>query len=149
MQEIGRAGALKKWIAYSIFICRIVLILTLNLFNVMGRLTYEELHILLFVICPLSILYFIFIGKYIQVHKRYFNPRGIISRGDLFLSFMPFILLHLSELILVYFKDAIYSDNFEGLVLWIVIIESITGAYTGFHLSDVFSSHPDNNVIKD
>jgi hypothetical protein len=149
MQKIVRAGALKKWIAYSIFLCRTALVLAVNIFNGMGRLTYDELHILLFVISPLTILYFVFIGKFISVHKRYFKPGGIIGKGELFLSFFPFILLHISEFILIYFKDVIYSDNFESLLLWIVIIESVLSAYTGFHLSDVFSSDKDDKAQSD
>ena len=146
MEKTIREGSLKKWIVYIILISRIIILLIVKMFNDVGRLTPDEFHLLFFTLLPMSALYFVLTIKFIIISKRYIPGGGIITKTYFVLSFFPLILLHLTEFVLIYFKNAINSDNYELLYWWIAIIECILAAYAGFYLSDLFShrTNPEN-----
>ena len=142
------SGLLKKTITYAVLICRLLVLSLLFIFETNGWLTETELHQLLCIILPISVLYGVFVIKFAFIRKRYFAAGNSISKGYFLWSCAPLILLHLLELTLILFKIAIYGDNVGALYWWVAIIESVFGGYAGFYLSDLFSNNTNSTETK-
>jgi hypothetical protein len=133
-----KQGFLRKWIFYIVGCSRFTILIFICIFYSQGRLTPHEFNETTALVLPISVLYLIFIGKYIIERSRYFYPGAGITRSDLIWGCAPLVILHVSEILLILFRDLINIQNNDSIFWWIAIIESMVAAYAGFYLSRLF-----------
>jgi len=151
-------GELKKIITYIITACRSITLILLILmfgntsFGIFGeyKLLDIQFYVLLFCVLPNTLLYLIFTAKYVFVYKRYFAPGNEISKGYFRLSYLPLVVLHVTEWLLIIFNQYFFDASPGiGALEWLVItIECVLAAYAGFYLSDMFKNYIEPTDIK-
>jgi hypothetical protein len=148
MQKIINEGNLKKRITYIIITCRFITLLVLFLSWYFGKLIETQLYELMYCTLPLTVLYIVFTTKYILNHKRYFHPGNTVTKSYFTASYIPLVLLHLTEWVLVIFNEHFFDLNLEPLYWCIVTLECLLGAYAGYYLTDLFSNYAEGENSK-
>lgn len=144
METNYNEGELRKAVVYTLFYCRVAIVLCLFFFDAEQWLLGDtEFPLLLFIILPMTVLYLVLVLKYTITRKRYFVAGEPVSKIAVTLNRTLLIALHTAELLLIYFKNRIYGDNdIISLYATIAICECVLACYAGIYLSGLFSNRP-------
>jgi len=139
MEKILNEGLLRRKIVYMVLICRMLMWFVLVVLYICNQLRPVQLLQLLFITLPIGVMYFVFLLKYVLIHKRYFAASANLPGRDYQSAYLLIITIYLLEIFSIYLRDIIFSGDFVVLCGAISVMESALGAYAGFYLSGLFA----------
>ncbi len=132
-------GSLKRSLLFTTLGCRALVIAAVLACYGWRRVTSQELNRLLETILPLTVVYIAFLLRYTIHHRRYFAPGPWVSRAYGRNRLWPIVLLHVLELVLLFFKNTLSEESVEPFFAWIAMAECGLAVLAGFALSVLFT----------
>ena len=127
-------------ILYTLLTCRAGILCFVLILNYETMLTDTELPSLFYLLLPVTAMYFVFVVKCVINKRRYIIAGKKVEWLYFCIPVGIFILLHVFEMVLIYYKNVFYSPtDIEPLCKAIAVMECALAGYAGYRLSGLFA----------